>query len=451
LSPDLLFSSIITTDELLQVTGDQSWLQAMLDAEAALARAEAGAGVIASEAAGAIAECCRAERFDAGELGRAARDGGNPVIPLVRALTAAVPAPARDWVHFGATSQDILDTAAVLIARRGTTIVAGHLAGLADACAALAERHRRTIMTGRTLLQPALPITFGFKAAEWLVDVTDCRLDLMEAVDRLPAQFGGAVGTLAALGDDGPAVGAAFARELGLPPAVMPWHAARQRTARFAGTLAALSGTAAKIAGDVALLMQAEVGEAREPAAAGRGGSSTLPHKRNPVGAAAVGAAARRTAALASVFYGALAGEHERSVSAWPAEWQSLSEMLTLAGGAAARVRDTIAGLEVDAEAMAANVQRFGGMLIAERISFALASRLGRAAARDSVAAAGRRAVDTTAEALGAALLEDPSVAAALAGSDLERLLDPAGYLGSTNAWIDRALAHHRRVGIGAA
>ena len=346
--PDLLFSAIVTTDELPAATGDDAWLQAMLDAEAALARAEAAAGVIAVEVADAIADCCRSDRFDAAELGRAARGGGNPVIPLVQSLMAMVPESWRQWVHFGATSQDILDTAAVLIARRAGTLILGHLDALAAGCAGLAQRHRATIMTGRTLLQPALPITFGFKAAEWLVAVTDCRAEVAASIHRLPAQLGGAVGTLAALGDRGPAVAESFARQLDLPAAVVPWSTDRQRMARYAGALVVASGTAAKIAGDVALLMQPEVGEAAEPAAPGRGGSSTLPQKRNPVGAAAVGAAARRAVGLGSVFWGALAGEHERSVSAWPAEWQSLSELIVLAGGAVARTGETVLGLEVD-------------------------------------------------------------------------------------------------------
>jgi 3-carboxy-cis,cis-muconate cycloisomerase len=442
--PDLLFSSIVTTDELLGATGDRAWLQAMLDAEAALARAGASVGAIPDEAANAIAGCCRAERFDPVELGRSARAGGNPVIPLVRALTDLVPMPFRDWVHFGATSQDILDTAAVLIARQGAAITAGYLTALAGSCADLAERHRRTIMIARTLLQPALPITFGLKAAQWLVAVTDSRIELEDAARRLPAQLGGAAGTLAALGDHGQEVAFRFAAELGLPVAVVPWHSNRLPTARFAGALALASGTAAKIADDVALLMQAEVGEAAEPAAPGRGGSSTLPHKRNPVGAAAVGAAARRALALTSVFYTALAGEHERSVSAWPAEWQSLSELIVLSGGAVARAADTLAGLEVDAGAMAVNVQRFGGWLVAERLSLGLAAHLGRAAARDSVTAAGRRAADPTIGALRAALLDDYSVAAAVPPADLETLLDPGGYLGSTDVLIDRALAYFR-------
>jgi 3-carboxy-cis,cis-muconate cycloisomerase len=442
-----LFSAIVTTEELSAATGDGAWLQAMLDAEAALARAEAAAGLISVEVADAITGCCRAERFDAAELGRAARGGGNPVIPLVEGLVALVPEPCRQWVHFGATSQDILDTAAVLIARRAADLVLRHLDGLGAACAGLAERHRATIMTGRTLMQPALPITFGFKAAAWLVTVTDCHTELASAARRLPAQLGGAVGTLAALGDRGPAVADSFARQLDLPAPVMPWFANRERSARFAGALVVAAGMAAKIAGDIALLMQPEVGEAAEPPAPGRGGSSTLPHKRNPVGAAAVGAAARRASALGSVFWGALAGEHERSVSAWPAEWQSLSELIVLAGGAVARTAETVAGMEIDAGAMAANVERFGGLLVAERVSLALSSHLGRAAARDAVASAGRRAVDATAGALARALLEDSAVAAVVGSRGLEQLLDPAGYLGSADHFIDRALAYHRSRG----
>lgn len=224
----------------------------------------------------------------------------------------------------------------------------------------------------------------------------------------------------------------------------MPWHGGRQRMVALAGALGGAAGTAAKISGDIALLMQREVAEAFEPAGPGRGGSSTLPHKRNPVGAAAVGAAARRATALVGLFLDSMAGEHERSVASWPVEWQSLGDLLALAGGAVARVAETVTGLEVDADAMAERVAALGGSLLAERVALALAPRLGRAGAREAVAAAGLRASGTDAAAFGAALLADEHVAGVMGRAELDDLLRPERYLGSTDVWIDRALAHHR-------
>lgn len=440
---DDLFWPIVTTDDLLAATGDRAWLTALLDAEAALARAEAAVGVIPVAAAEAIAETCRTARFDAGHLGRAARGGGNPVIPLVRQLAETVPPPARDYVHWGATSQDILDSAATLVARRAGRLIEAEMDRLADGSADLAQRHRASLMTGRTLLQPALPITFGLKAAGWLSGVLEARQALRGGLGGLAVQLGGATGTLASLGSRGPAVVAAFAAELELPEPVMPWHSCRQRMAVLAGALGLAAGTAAKISGDVALLMQSEVGEASEPSAPGRGGSSSLPQKRNPVGAAAVGAAARRAVGLVGLFFESLAGEHERHLTAWPVEWQSLGDLLALAGGAVARTAETVAGLEVHTGAMAGRVQELAGSLLAERVGLLLTGRLGRAAATAAVGDAARRAGGTGGAEFADALLSDPAVAAVLTRAELDDLLDPAAYLGATDTWIDRVLALH--------
>ena len=440
---DHLFSHIVTTDELLAATGDGAWLAAMLDAESALARAESRAGVISAEVASAICAACKPEGFDAEEIGREARAGGNPVIPLVSRLREVVAPDARDFVHWGATSQDILDTAAVLIARRAGVVIDTGLLRLTDGCAALADRHRSTVMAGRTLLQPAVPITFGMKAAGWLSAAIDAREALTAALGGLAAQLGGAAGTLASLGPRGPEVLSAFAGELGLPEPVMPWHAARERMAALAAALGLVAGTAAKIAGDVALLMQQEVGEVFEPGEAARGGSSTMPQKRNPVGAAAVGSAARRAHALVGLFFESLSGEHERHVTSWPVEWQSLGELLALAGGAVVRTAETVGGLEVAADAMAERVRALAGLLLAERVSLALAPTMGRSEAAAAVAGAGRRAPDTSAGALVASLMSDPRVAEVIDVPELEALMDPAGYLGASEVWIDRVLARH--------
>lgn len=440
---DSLFDLIVTTDELLAATGAEAWLAAMLDAEVALARAEAAVGVIPAEAATAIEVVSKPHNFDLASIARDARNGGNPVIPLVEALTALTSEAGRDWVHWGATSQDILDTAAALVARRAGCIVLDDLARLAQACAFLAEAHRGSLMTGRTLLQPALPTTFGFKAAGWLLGATDSADMLEPALEHLPAQLGGAVGTLASLGSAGPAVVEAYAGILGLRVPIMPWHSVRTPIVSVSCALAVCAGISAKISGDVAMLMQSEVAEAFEPGGRGRGGSSTLPHKRNPVGAAAVGAAARRSATLAGGMFESLVGEHERHLVSWPVEWQTLGDLLALAGGAVSRTVETVTGLEVDTARMATNTRSLSGMLLSERVALTLAPRLGRSAAKEAVARAVDRSADRSAAAVAAALIGDPSVAAVSSRDELEVLLDAGGYLGSADLWIDQALEAH--------
>jgi len=438
-----IFDPIVTTDDLLAATGDRAWVQAMLDVESALARVEAQHGVIPQDAAEAIAACCDASLVDLDELGRAARPGGNPVIPLVASIRASLPAPARDWVHWGATSQDVLDTAAMLIVARSLPLIDADLARLAAGCAELAEAHRATPMVGRTLLQHALPITFGQKAAGWLVAVIDVRARLAAVGPRLATQLGGAAGTLASLGPAGPAVLGALSQALGLAEPVLAWHTDRTRVADIATALGMVSGAGAKIAWDVALLMQTEVGEVEEPAAPGRGGSSTLPHKRNPVGAAAVGAAQRHATALVGLLLAGMVQDHERAVGAWQAEWQALGSLLRAAGGIAARVRETVVGLEVFPDAMARNLGQTGGVLLSERVVLALAPTLGREAALLAVQGAGER-YQSGNESFADELLADPAVRGQLSAADVARLLDPTDYLGSAELFVDRALAAYR-------
>ena len=475
MSPDRLWGAITSTDALLDATGGEAWVRAMLDAETALARAVADEGLVPRAAAEAVeAACARVldrspgdpdagdpargpagpldpaafdpaaldpAALDPAALGRAARDGGNPVIPLVAELRRGLPPDAHVALHRGATSQDILDTAAVLVATRALALIRTDVGRLGDACAAVAERYRGDVMAGRTLMQQAAPISFGLKAAGWLTGVTDAHRQLEAAAAALTAQLGGAVGTLASLGGHGPAVASRFAAHLGLADPGRPWHAARQRIAGLGAALAVVAGTAAKIALDVALLMQDEVDEAAEPAGPGRGSSSAMPHKRNPVAAAAVSTAARRAAALVPVLLGAIPVEHERGLGGWQAEWEALSELLALAGGAAARTADTVAGLEVDTAAMASNLAASGGRLMSERVAVALAGRMGPAG-RDAVTAAAGRAGRHGSFA--DELARDPAVAAALPAGELDALLDPAGWLGSTDTWIDRAVEEWR-------
>lgn len=434
----------MTTDELLAITGPLAWVQAMLDVEAALALAEAEAGLLPATAAEAIARCCDAESFDVDQLAGSARLGGNPVIPLVELLTERAGEAGR-WVHMGATSQDVLDTAAVLVSRRAAGVIDRHLGELAAACAALANDHRHTLMAARTLLQQALPITFGLKAAGWLVAVMEVRDRLSDAAGRLAVQLGGAVGTLASLEGSGPEVVIRLCAHLNLSAPVVPWHADRFRTADLATALGLVAGAVAKIASDVALLMQTELSEALEPAAPGRGASSSMAHKRNPVGAAAVSTAARRAHALVPVMLGAMVVEHERALGGWQAEWQTLTELLRLAGGAAARGAETVSGLEVHPERMAHNLGATAGLVMAERITSALAGPIGRPQAKRAVGEAAGRA-QRQGSSFATELLSDPAVSAVLGREELERLLEPSGYLGDTEVLVERALRLYRDV-----
>jgi 3-carboxy-cis,cis-muconate cycloisomerase len=431
-----VFEAITARGDAAAAVTDAAWLQAMLDAEAALARALASAGVIEATEAEAIAEACVADRFDAAAIAAAASGSGNPVVPLKAALTEAVEGPAAAQVHRGATSQDILDTAAMLVAARALDPLLDDLLAARLAAAELARAHRDTPVAGRTLLQQAVPTTFGLKAAGWMAGLEDARRWLNELrVERLATQLGGAAGTLASLGDAGPAVAEAYADALGLPAPVLPWHTLRGRIGELASALAVCSGAVAKVARDVILLSQTEVAEVHEGdersgderAARGRGGSSAMPHKRNPVAAICALACAQQAPGLAATLLGAMAHEHERAAGAWHAEWRPLGELLRSTGSAVAWIRDSLDGLEPDPERMRANLDATGGRMLAERVK-------------------GEVAADDLERALQA---EDFAGAVAqLVGEErAAELLDPTGYLGSAGELVDRALDFYDREG----
>jgi 3-carboxy-cis,cis-muconate cycloisomerase len=358
LSDGGLFDAVLARGRARDAVADEAWLQAMLDVEAALARALAGADLIPSEHADAIVGACRAELFDVATIGAEAANVGNPAEPLVRALRAQVGGSAAADVHRGATSQDVVDSAAMLVARRALGVVLPELRGAAEAAARLARDHRDTPMIGRTLMQQAVPTTFGLKAAGWLVALDESIERLREV--RLAAQLGGAAGTLAALDSAGLDVLGRFAREIGLDEPVIPWHTDRTRIAELAGALGEACGAMAKVAGDVILLAQTEVGEVRE-GVEGRGGSSAMAHKRNPVAAISARAAARQAPGLVATLLTSMEHEHERAAGAWHAEWPALRALLRFTGSAAAWLRDCLENLEVDAERMRANVDDPGG------------------------------------------------------------------------------------------
>ena len=409
-------------------------LQAMLDAEAALTRAWATLGPAPAQAAEAVAAMARAERYDPRDLALRARAGANPVIPLVADLTAAVGAEAAPYVHRGATSQDIVDTAMMLIAARTLPGVLADLTRTAAALAALAAEHRETPMPGRTLTQHAVPTTFGLKAAGWRHLVLDAG-DRLSAV-RLPAQLGGAAGTLAAFADDGIALVAAFAAETGLVEPLLPWHTLRTPVADLGWALAFTCGALGKLAADVLVLSRTEIAEVAEGSG---GGSSAMPHKANPVRATLIAAAARQAPALAAVLLGSLAAEDERPAGAWHAEWQPLRELLRLAGGAAREAVELAEGLRVFPQRMREGLDLTDGLIVSERIAAVLAPYVGTARAKQVVGEAARH-VATGAVSLADVFAQDPGLAALLPKAQLAGLTDPTGYPGAATALTDRAL-----------
>jgi 3-carboxy-cis,cis-muconate cycloisomerase len=442
-----LFAPVFGSAAVERALSPHAWVQAMLDVEAALVGALADVGAIPAEHAATVAEHARVAELGAdGVRGIAVGSpaAGNPVPPLVRALTAVVPGAAAKSIHRGATSQDITDTATMLLVRRALAPVLADLDALADAVAALAERHRHTVIAGRTLSQQAVPTTFGAKAAGWLHSTLAATARLRELLDRLPAQLGGAAGTLASLHDrgvDGPAVVAAFARRLELAEPVLPWHTLRAPVAEVASTVGVAAGVLGKIAQDVVLLAQTEVGEVSEPA--GGGGSSTMPHKQNPIRSITALAAVRRAPGLVSTVLAAMVAEHERPASAWHSEWEPVRDLLRILGGAAERLRVTVAGLRVHPERMRANLDITGGLLLAENVTAALAPALGRLAAHDLVTAACQRAVAQD-RPLREVLVAHEQVLAHLTAAEVDAALDPARYRGAGERFLDRALTEHR-------
>jgi 3-carboxy-cis,cis-muconate cycloisomerase len=437
-----IFSGLFGRGDVAAEVDDRAWGRAMLDFEAALAHSLAEVGLTPSAAAEEIASACAEIELDFAALGAGAGKDGTPVPALLRAVGEQLSEQALAELHRGATSQDVVDTAAMLVARRALVPLLADLDAAAAAAADLAERHRGTPAAGRTLLQQALPSTFGLKAANWLGGLDEARERLATVSrQRLAVQLGGAAGSMASLGEHGPSVLAALARRLDLAEPTMPWHSNRVRPAELAAALGVAAGAAGKVGVDVALLAQTEVGEVAE---GDGGGSSTLPHKRNPVAAVAAIACSRRTPALVATMIGGMGGELERSAGAWQAESETLSELLALTGSAAAAARSLLEGLEVDRERMRTNLDLSGGLLMAEALSTALTPRLGRARAHGLVEAAARSAAESG-RPLAETAAEDAEIEAVLGREGIDAALDPASYLGSTDALIDRALLAHQR------
>ncbi|MBR8744271.1 3-carboxy-cis,cis-muconate cycloisomerase [Nocardiopsis sp. MG754419] len=434
-----LFDGVLDRGPVGPLTDDTAWLQALLDAEAALARALADTGLIGTAQADTIAAACVADLYDPVALGAAGADGGNPVIPLVRELTARVaehdPDAARH-VHRGATSQDILDTAAMLVVRRAGRALHADLAALVEELKVLAHRHRVTPMPGRTLLQQALPTTFGAVAAGWAQGSAGAAERLEEVLTHhLAAQLGGAVGTLASLHPHGPEVAAAYADRLALPAPLLPWHTERGRVTEVAAALGRVCGAAGNLAQDVVLLAQTEIAEVTEDGGDSVGGSSTMPHKRNPVAAVAVLASARQAPGLVATLFGTQIQEHQRAAGSWHAEWSPLTDLLRRTGAAVSWSRTCVARLRVHPERMSADLDLTGGLALSERVTTDLTPELGRMEAHRRVTAAcraavveGRDLVEVLADHLDG--LRSPA--------RIRDLLDPAAYLGAAPAFTDR-------------
>jgi 3-carboxy-cis,cis-muconate cycloisomerase len=442
LSP--LLAPMLSSGAMRTVCDDATTLQHMLDFEAALARAEASASVIPMNAAAPIATACKASSFDLAALAEAATRSGNLAIPLVKTLTALVAksdAEAARYVHWGATSQDVIDSAAMLTLRAAIDALLVDVDRAITGFARLARKHRDTPTVARTWLQHALPMPFGLKLAEYAAALHRSKLRLKRLrAEALALQFGGAAGTLAALGDKGLLVAERLAAELKLPLPDAPWHTHRDRIAEAASVLAIVAGTCGKIARDVSLMMQTDVGEAFEPSGAGRGGSSTMPHKRNPVAAASALAAATMAPNLAATIFAAQVQEHERSAGPWHAEWPTLPTLMLVTSGALAAIVDFAEGLEVDTARMRANLDATGGLIMAEAVAFALAEKIGKSEAHHLVETLSKKAVAEKKH-LRDVLVEDPKVTAQLSADKVATLLEPMTYQGASQALIDRLLA----------
>ena len=442
-----VFGGLFGSDAMRAVFSEEGFVQKMLDVEAALARVEARLGLIPAASADAITAAAKLERVSLAEIGKSARTVGYPVVGLVKALGRAAGGDASRHVHWGATTQDIMDSAVVLQMRDGLALIETSLRRVIAGLAEQARRHRGTVMAGRTHLQHALPITFGYKVAVWLAPLVDHLARLAELRPRvLTLQFGGAVGTLASLGARGRAVAEGLAAELGLAAPAAPWHVDRARVVEAASFLGLVCGSLAKLATDVMLLMQSELGEAFEPHQSGRGGSSTMPQKRNPIACEYVIAAARGVHALVPLLLNAMAQDHERATGPWQSEWLALPQIFVLSAGALEHGTVLAEGLTVDAPKMRRNLDLHEGLIMAEAVMMALAEAIGRDTAHQVVQEACDRAIERK-RPLAEMLAEDGAVQPHLDRTALDRLTDPASYLGECDAVVDRVLA---RVAAGA-
>ena len=435
-----ILGTLYGSDAMRAVFDETTYFQRMLDVEAALARVQGRMGVIPADAAEAIAAAAKVENLRTEDLAASARNVGYPVVGLVAGLSKAA-GEAGGWTHWGATTQDIMDTATVLQVRDGLDLIETELSEILAALAGQADKHRDTVMAGRTHLQQALPVTFGLKCAVWA-------MPFLAHLDRLKqlrarvqmVEFAGAAGTLASLGDQGIAIMEALATELGLGAPLAPWHVCRDALAETVSVLGLISGTLAKIATDIVLLAQTEVGEVAEPYVAGRGASSTMPQKRNPIASEYILAAVRMVQGLVPVMQGSMAQDHERATGPWQAEALVLPQAFVLTHGALLHTKAIAQGMVVDAARMRANLDITRGLIVSESVMMGLAPVIGRGEAHHVVKQACDVAL-TQKIPLADALERDPAVSSRLDRAAIEKLIDPANYLGSTQGFIDRVIA----------
>ncbi|MGA8059517.1 MAG: 3-carboxy-cis,cis-muconate cycloisomerase [Candidatus Binataceae bacterium] len=442
-----IYGALWGTAEMRAFFSDAAQLQLMLDVEAALARAEAKLGLVPQQVAEAITKAARVENLRIERIAEGTRETGVPVPALVSELGRAAGEEAARYIHLGATTQDILDTALVLQVRRALEYLRRDLVALARRLAGRASEFRDTPMAGRTHLQQAVPITFGLKCAVWASPLAAHVERLDQAARRvLVVQFGGAAGTLAALGANGVAVAEALAHELGLGVPDLPWHVARDTMAEIVALLGLVCGSLSKFALDVTLLMQTEVAEVFEPHVPGRGGSSTMPQKRNPVAAEYIIAAARGVHGLVPLMLTAMAQDHERATGPWQSEALALPQCFVLCAGATAHALAIAGGMTIDAARMRRNLELGGGLIMAEAVSTGLGPVIGRAAAHHVLQRVSDRAI-AEGKTLAQALRDDAEVRRLLSDEQIDRLTNPAAYLGSAGAFVDRVIARIKRLG----
>lgn len=442
-----IYGALWGTAEMRALFSDATQLQLMLDVEAALARAEAKLGLVPQQVAEAITKAARVENLRIERIAEGTRETGVPVPALVSELGRAAGEEAARYIHLGATTQDILDTALVLQVRRALEYLRRDLVALARRLAGRASEFRDTPMAGRTHLQQAVPITFGLKCAVWASPLAAHVERLDQAARRvLVVQFGGAAGTLAALGANGVAVAEALAHELGLGVPDLPWHVARDTMAEIVALLGLVCGSLSKFALDVTLLMQTEVAEVFEPHVPGRGGSSTMPQKRNPVAAEYIIAAARGVHGLVPLMLTAMAQDHERATGPWQSEALALPQCFVLCAGATAHALAIAGGMTIDAARMRRNLELGGGLIMAEAVSTGLGPVIGRAAAHHVLQRVSDRAI-AEGKTLAQALRDDAEVRRLLSDEQIDRLTNPAAYLGSAGAFVDRVVARIKRFG----
>jgi 3-carboxy-cis,cis-muconate cycloisomerase len=444
---DVTLGAFFSSEAMAEIFSDRARIQGMLDVEAALARAEAACGLIPQRAAAEIGNAAQLRKFDLDKLGREVLKGGNLAIPLVKELTALVAAGDKEaarWVHWGATSQDITDTGLVLQIRAGLAAIAESIDIVGDRLAVLAEQHARTPIVARTLMQQAIPTSLGLKLAGWLSALGEARGTLAAAKAKvLVVQFGGAGGNLAALAPDGVRIGEALAKELGLALPAMPWHGQRQRIAETGCALALLLGSLGKMAGDLAIMAQTEIGEFSEPSGDGRGGSSTLPHKANPIGCGRIIAAAKRAPGLAATLLAAMDQEHERGLGGWHAEWETLPALFRLASAALEAAALIAAQGRFDTERMRANLDVTSGLVFAEAASIALGRKIGKSAAHHLIERAARKAVEEK-RPFRDCIEADQEIAPYLDRATLDALFAPENQLGAAPELTARAVAAWR-------